>query len=236
MTEAAHGADMSWVTEAAHGADILVNNAGAGLGRSFERTTWAQKQHMPALNVVAPARLLHAALPSTLRRGRGRILNVSSVAALGPVRQGTTYGASKAFSLALTESLARSRRLRRSPVALTAPVLGHTVSRFHEVAGIAPSPRLLTLPSPYVAQRAVRAVHRRRPPIVHVPSLRHTLLAGLVRHLPRPLIALPALADDLTSHPFPETGPGARAPQSDGGDDEYGVLSPEAGGHRQRQR
>ncbi|MCX4907707.1 SDR family oxidoreductase [Streptomyces sp. NBC_00878] len=229
-------ADLERVAEAAHGADILVNNAGAGLSRSFERTTWAQEQHMLALNVVAPARLLHAALPSMLQRGKGRILNVSSVAAAGPVWQGTTYGASKAFSLALTESLAHSRRLRRSPVALTALVLGHTVSRFHEVAGIAPSPRLLTLPSSYVAQRAVRAIHRRRPPIAYVPSLRYKLLAGLVRHLPRPLVALPALADDFTALPFPETGPYARAPRSGGGDDEYGVLSPEPGGDRQRQR
>ncbi|WP_405469851.1 SDR family NAD(P)-dependent oxidoreductase [Streptomyces canus] len=227
-------ADLERVAEEAQGADILVNNAGAGLGQSFERTTWAQEQHMLALNVLAPARLLHAALPMMLQRGRGRILNVSSVAAAGPVWQGTTYGASKAFALAMTESLAYSRRLRTSPVALTALVLGHTVSRFHEVAGIAPSPRLLTLSSAYVARRAVQVIHRRRPPAAYVPSLRYKLLSGLVRHLPRPLFVLPGLADDFTALSYQEPGPDV-ASQSGGGDGECGVVPAETGGNRQRQ-
>jgi len=206
-------ADLERVANAARGVDILVNNAGAGLSRSFERTEWAQEQRMLALNVVAPARLVHSALPWMLQHG-GRILNVSSVAATGPVWQGTTYGASKAFGLALTESLAYSRRFRTSRVALTALVLGHTVSRFHEVAGIAPSPRLLTLSSPYVAERAVRVIHQRRPPVAYVPSLRYKLLATMLRHVPRPLLTLPFIADDFTTVPSEDTGP--QAPVSQG--------------------
>ncbi|GAB2745473.1 SDR family NAD(P)-dependent oxidoreductase [Kitasatospora kifunensis] len=228
-------ADLERVAEAACGADILVNNAGAGLNRSFERTTWAQEQRMLLLNVVAPARLLHAALPAMLQRRDGRILNVSSVAAAGPVWQGTTYGASKAFGLALTESLAYSRRLRDSPVAVTALVLGHTTSRFHEVAGIAPSPPLLTLASPYVAEQAVRAMHRRRPPVLCVPSLRYKLVAGLLRHLPRRLLTLPGLANDFTIAPSQDTGPTALLPGSVGGDGEHGVLATESGGHGERE-
>ncbi|MEE1752119.1 SDR family NAD(P)-dependent oxidoreductase [Streptomyces sp. SP18CS02] len=246
------GADLERVASAAYGADILVNNAGAGLGRSFERTRWADEQRMLDLNVVAPARLIHAALPAMLRRGDGRILNVSSVAAAGPVWQGTSYGAAKAFGLALTESLAYTRLLRASPVALTALVLGHTTSQFHERAGIPPSPPLLTLASPYVAERAVRAIHRRRPPVTCVPSLRYKLLAGLLRHTPRRLLALPGLADDFTT-----AGPGADRPaaadteagaaqpvgartgpgegRSVGADGEYGVLPAETRGHGERQ-
>ncbi|WP_406054840.1 SDR family NAD(P)-dependent oxidoreductase [Streptomyces sp. NBC_01077] len=228
-------ADLERVAEAACEVDILVNNAGAGLGISFERTAWAEEQRMLQLNVVAPARLLHAALPPMLQRGSGRILNVSSVAAAAPVWQGTTYGASKAFGLALTESLAYSRRLRASPVAMTALVLGHTTSRFHELAGIAPSPPLLTLPSPYVAERAVRAIHRRRPPVVCVPSLRYKLLAGLLRHLPPRLLTLPGLADDFTTIRSHAPSTAARRPESGGADGEHGILAAEAGGHRERQ-
>ncbi|MDH6117837.1 SDR family oxidoreductase [Kitasatospora sp. GAS204B] len=229
-------AELERVAEAACEADILVNNAGAGLNRSFEHTTWAQEQRMLMLNVVAPTRLLHAALPAMLRRHSGRILNISSVAATGPVWQGTTYGASKAFGLALTESLAYSRRLRDAPVTVTALVLGHTTSRFHEVAGIAPSPPLLTLASPYVAERAVRALHRRRPPVLCVPSLRYKLVAGLLRHLPRRLLTLPGLADDFTAVPSQETGPTAFHSASVGGDGEHGVLAAETGGHGERER
>ncbi|MEV6531624.1 SDR family NAD(P)-dependent oxidoreductase [Streptomyces sp. NPDC051639] len=223
-------------------ADILVNNAGAGLGLSFERTAWEEERRMLALNVVAPSRLVHAALPGMLRRGRGRILNVSSVAATAPVWQGTTYGASKAYALALTESLAHTRRIRTSPVALTALVLGHTVSEFHERAGIAPSPPSLTLASPYVAERAVRAILRRRPPVVCVPSVRYKLLAGLLRHLPRRVVALPLLADDftVTSYEAPRPPYGAGEPrtggrESAGSDGQDGVLPAEAHGQRERQ-
>ncbi|MFJ6897367.1 SDR family NAD(P)-dependent oxidoreductase [Streptomyces hokutonensis] len=229
------------VAEAARDADILVNNAGAGLGLSFERTAWAQERHMLDLNVVAPSRLLHAALPGMLRRGRGRVLNVSSVAAAGPVWQGTSYGASKAYAVALTESLAYSRRIRTSPVALTALVLGHTTSEFHARAGIPPSPPSLTLPSRYVADLAVRAIHRRRPPVVCVPSVRYKLVAGLLRHLPHRLLALPHLADDFTVTSYGADRPGDRNRPDDGdqvsagGDGEDGVLSAEAHGQGEGQ-
>jgi uncharacterized protein len=192
-------ADLERVAAAARDSDILINNAGAGLGTSFERTAWADEQRMLDLNVVAPSRLIHAALPEMLRRGNGRILTVSSVAAVGPAWQGTSYGAAKAYGLALTESFAYAHRVRTSPVSLTALVLGHTVSQFHQRAGIAPSPPLLTLASPYVAEQAVRAIHRRRPPVVCVPSIRYKALTSLLRHLPHRLLTWPGLADDFTT-------------------------------------
>jgi short-subunit dehydrogenase len=206
-------ADLERVAAAARDSDMLVNNAGAGLGTSFEHTAWADERRMLDLNVVAPSRLIHAALPEMLRRGNGRILTVSSVAAVGPAWQGTSYGATKAYATALTESFAYARRIRTSPVALTALVLGHTVSEFHERAGIAPSPPLLTLASPYVAEQAVRAIHRRRPPVLCVPSLRYKVLASLLRHLPHRLTTLPGLADDFTT--TTHSDPKSPAPAND---------------------
>jgi len=221
--------DLERVAGAASGVDVLVNNAGAGLGVSFDRSSWADEARMLALNVAAPARLVHAALPGMLGRGGGRVLNVCSVAALAPVWQGTSYGASKAFSLALTESLARSGLLRASPVSMTALVLGHTVSRFHELAGIAPSPPWLTMDSAFVAERAVRALHGRRPPVVCVPGFRYRVIAALLGHLPHGLLRSPAVVDDFTvARPL-------GGPVSGGREREDGVVSAEAGGGRQGQ-
>jgi len=223
--------DLERVAAAAGAVDVLVNNAGAGLGVSFDRSSWADEARMLALNVAAPARLVHAALPGMLDRGFGRVLNVCSVAALAPVWQGTSYGASKAFSLALTESLARSGRLRASPVSMTALVLGHTVSRFHELAGIAPSPPWLTMDSAFVAERAVRALHRRRPPVVCVPGFRYRVIAALLGHLPHVLLRSPSVVDDFTVVHAVGDGPSA----SGGREREDGVVTAEAGGGRQGQ-
>lgn len=222
-------ADLERVAEVAFGVDVLVNNAGAGLGVSFDRSRWADEARMLALDVAAPARLVHAALPGMLDRGSGRILNVCSVAAVAPVWQGTSYGASKAFSLALTESLARSGRLRASPVSMTALVLGHTVSRFHELAGIAPSPRWLTMDSAFVAERAVRALHRRRPPVVCVPGVRYKVIAALLGHLPHGLLRSPFVVDDFT---VGRRGVGDST-GSGGGNGGDGVVATEADGGRQ---
>ncbi|MFI6585101.1 SDR family NAD(P)-dependent oxidoreductase [Embleya sp. NPDC050493] len=190
-------ADLEGVAAAACDADILINNAGAALGTSFDRTAWADERRMLALNVVAPSRLIHAALPEMLRRGSGRILVVSSVAAVGPAWLGTAYGATKAYELAMTQSFAYSRRIRTSPVALTALVPGYLASQFHVRADIGAPPPLLTLASSYVAKQAVRAIHRRRPPVVCVPSMRYKVLAGLLRHVPYRLLSVPGPAKDF---------------------------------------
>lgn len=195
--------DLTVVAEAAATADILVNNAGAALGAPFSRTAWDgdrnNENSMLALNVTAPTRLIHAALPGMRERGFGRILNIGSVAGTGPVWAASTYGPSKAYLLGLTRSLALSREIRASNVRLTCLVLGHAVSEFHEKAGLPPSPRMLTLPTRFVADTAVRAIHRRRPPITYIPGVRYKVLNFLLAHVPGGLTRIPGLVTDLST-------------------------------------
>lgn len=203
VTATALPADLTTHDGLAAAADILVNNAGAALGTPFSRTAWDgtanNESSLLALNVTAPTRLIHAALPRMRERGFGRILNIGSVAGTGPVWAASTYGPSKAYLLGLTQSLALSHEIRSANVTLTCLVLGHTVSDFHDRAGIPPSPRALTLPARFVADRAVRAIHRRRPPVVHVPGLRYKVLNSLLAHAPGVLARIPGLVTDLTT-------------------------------------
>ncbi|MFB6985565.1 SDR family NAD(P)-dependent oxidoreductase [Streptomyces sp. NPDC056304] len=193
---------LSTVRGRAAEAEVLVNNAGAGTGVSFSSTEWTAERDLLALNVLAPAALTHAALRGMLQRGRGRILNISSVAGSGPAWQGTAYGASRAFVTRLTEDLAYSRQVRRSDVAVMAAVLGHVDSNFHAAAGIVPSPPLLTLKPEFVAHAVVRALHRRRPPVRYVPSWRYRVLDTLLHHAPARTMTIPGLADDFTTSRF----------------------------------
>src|SRR5262249_5966401 len=61
--------------------DVLVNNAGAMLTGDFQDIALRSHLSLLQLNVVVPTELTHRFLPMMLARGRGRILNVASIAA-----------------------------------------------------------------------------------------------------------------------------------------------------------
>ena len=73
--------------------DLLVNNAGFGLKNGFLDNDIDTEQRQQDVLVRAVLRLTHAALGGMVERGRGGVINVSSVAAFLP--RGT-YSAAKA--------------------------------------------------------------------------------------------------------------------------------------------
>ena len=88
------------------GIDLLVNNAGIPKRRRVDATSDAELDQVLAINFLSPVRPTTALLPRMLERGRGQILNVSSVAArLSPPGE-AAYAASKAAITAWSESLA----------------------------------------------------------------------------------------------------------------------------------
>ncbi len=86
--------------------DILVNNAGVTHQGRFDEMAPHQHQQIIGVNVVATTDLLAEFIPPMVERGHGRVLNVVGAAAFIPVPFMATYGASKAYLLSLTESLA----------------------------------------------------------------------------------------------------------------------------------
>jgi NAD(P)-dependent dehydrogenase (short-subunit alcohol dehydrogenase family) len=87
--------------------DVLVNNAGivdnvAPLER-MSHTAWAREL---AVNLSGAFNLIQAVVPEMARRQWGRIVNVSSVAALGGLHHQAGYAASKAGLLGLTKTVA----------------------------------------------------------------------------------------------------------------------------------
>ncbi|MCP9211835.1 SDR family NAD(P)-dependent oxidoreductase [Streptomyces sp. NEAU-Y11] len=82
--------------------DILVNNAGIYRFADTPETTTEMFDTHLAVNTLAPLLLVGALAPGMASRGRGAIVNMSTVAATTPARGAGVYGASKAALELLT--------------------------------------------------------------------------------------------------------------------------------------
>jgi len=88
------------------GVDILVNNAGIPKRRHVSRLDPATVESVMSINYFSPVRLTLALLPQMIERDRGRIINISSVAATLSSPGESAYDASKAAVTAFSESMA----------------------------------------------------------------------------------------------------------------------------------
>ncbi len=88
--------------------DVLVNNAGQAKWRGLDDITDEDWQAAWELNVMAPMRLMHAAIPGMAERGWGRIVNVSSTAGKRPSKHMPEYSVAKAAQLSLSKVFAEA--------------------------------------------------------------------------------------------------------------------------------
>jgi NAD(P)-dependent dehydrogenase (short-subunit alcohol dehydrogenase family) len=84
--------------------DVLVNNAGVMPIGPFVAETHATARRILEVNVLGPITGMKLVLPGMLARGRGHIVNVASIAGREPAPGASTYCASKAAVVMLTES------------------------------------------------------------------------------------------------------------------------------------
>ena len=157
--------------EAGLDVDVLVNNAGFGDWGAFLDTGLARHEDLLRLNVLALMRLSHLFGRDMREAGRGRILNVSSCAALsgGPYMSG--YYASKAWVLSFT--LALADELRRTGVTATALCPGPTATGFESAVGMGTSPLFKFMGSQSarsVAERGYAAMMAGRAVAYHSPA------------------------------------------------------------------
>ncbi|HEV7887854.1 MAG TPA: SDR family oxidoreductase [Acidimicrobiales bacterium] len=121
------------LTDASRPVDLLVNNAGSGTNGLFADTPIDVLDREVALDVIAPMRLTHAALPGMIARGSGGILNVASIAAFQAGPLNAVYSASKAFVLYLSEAV--HEEARKSGVHVTVLCPGATRTEFQQRGG-----------------------------------------------------------------------------------------------------
>ncbi len=86
--------------------DGLVNNAGASSVRALEELDDAEWQAQWDIHVMAPMRLMRAAIPVMIERGWGRVVNVSSSSGKRPGQRNVAYSVTKAAELSLSRAYA----------------------------------------------------------------------------------------------------------------------------------
>ncbi|MGK2284519.1 oxidoreductase [Pedomonas sp. V897] len=87
--------------------DVLVNNAGYGLLGAIEEADDAAVDQLMAVNLLAPFRIIRAALPAMRAQGAGHILNITSIAGRAPMAGSGLYAAAKGAVEMMSEALAQ---------------------------------------------------------------------------------------------------------------------------------
>ncbi len=115
--------------------DYLINNAGFGGQGDFARErTMEQDMSMIAVNIETPTRLCKLFLPDFINRRSGRVLNVSSTAALTPGPLQAVYYATKAYVTSWSNAL--WRELKGTGVTVTALMPGAMQTGFANAGGL----------------------------------------------------------------------------------------------------
>lgn len=165
---------------------LLVNNAGFGTaGRLAELPADGEESEIQ-LNVLALVRLTRAALPGMLTRGRGGIINVSSMASFSPAPYMATYAATKAFVNSFTEGVAEE--VAGSGVELQALCPGFTRTEFQDTADVDPGaiPKMAWMEAGEVVEASLSGLERGK--LVVVPGLANRLAVTSQSWMPRSLV------------------------------------------------
>ncbi|MER7811550.1 SDR family oxidoreductase [Streptomyces sp900116325] len=165
---------------AGHDVTLLVNNAGINGYGPFTEVDSRLQARVIAVNVTAPTVLARAALPEMVKRGRGALINVSSLLAFSsdmPPRPGTgraVYAATKSYLVTFSRTLAAELGAT-SPVRVQVVCPGYTATEFHltqgdrSVEGDTPIAEGQGMPAPDVVTASLAALHTGE--VVCIPAL-----------------------------------------------------------------
>lgn len=174
--------------------EVLVNNAGIGVHGKFAENAIDRESELLELNIISLTKLCHLYLRPMLTAGRGKILNIASLAAFQAGTYFATYFASKAYVLLLTEALALEYRKTGVTVSALCPPPSRT--GFFKRAGMPETSRVLRMSmhhAPKVAKAGYRGLMAGK--TVILPSIRSRFIGTGYRVFPRSVIS--RIADSL---------------------------------------
>lgn len=133
--------------------DIIINNAGFGGQGDFARErTMEQDMSMIAVNIETPTRILKLFLKDMIQRGSGKVLNVSSTAAVMPGPLQAVYYATKAYMTSFSNAV--WRELKGTGVTVTCLMPGAMTTGFANAGGLGDTALFANATSPMPVAKA----------------------------------------------------------------------------------
>ena len=120
------------ICEKGYDVDILVNNAGQGQYGEFSETNIYRELSIIQLNISSLVVLTKLFLQDMIKKGRGKILNLSSIASKAPGPLNSVYHGTKAFVQSFTQAIATE--VKDKGITVTALLPGATDTDFFNKA------------------------------------------------------------------------------------------------------
>lgn len=115
---------------------ILINNAGYGVFGAFDETDLDAELNMLGVDIVSVHILCKLFLKDFIKKDQGHILNVASSAAFMPGPLFSSYYASKAYVLRLTQAIREELKKAGRHVYIGALCPGPVNTEFNQTAGV----------------------------------------------------------------------------------------------------
>lgn len=164
--------------------DVLVNNAGMLIFDGFCHTPMRKIETLVMLHVVTMTKLCRLFAADMCERGKGWILNMSSMSAWMAMPGIQCYNASKVYVLSFSKSLWYEMRVHNVRVLAVTPgstdtgllPFGPKFGKFLRAMGI-------TMPVPRLVKRALKVLFKRRKKTC-MPGGWNYIIVPIINHLP----------------------------------------------------
>lgn len=165
--------------------DILINNAGFGTFGKFTETSLETELEMIKTNIIAVHTLTKLYLQDMVKKDKGYILNVASIAGFLPGPLMATYYSTKAYVLRLTQGLQEELKKQKSNVKISVLCPGPTATDFLSRAGV--KFKTKSASSEYVAKYGIEKMLKGKKVIV--PTVKIKCARVLCKIVPDTILA-----------------------------------------------
>ena len=172
--------DLAVAAEAAVGPiDALVNNAGVEVAAPFTTLDPTEIDQLLALDLAIPLLLTRRLLPGMLARGRGHVVNISSIGGKGAIPYSVPYAAAKWGLIGVTQSLRAEYADAPIGFSVVCPgfVAGEGMFGRAAARGVRAPAAFGTTTAPKVAAAVVRSIEHDLPEVIVTPRPVRPLLA-----------------------------------------------------------